>query len=294
MGWKLIGKPSTTRATKALATKFAEMETIPNDRDLSERRLMIYGRLFRAGLFRPVTWATCHCKQTGATYRVNGKHTSTMLSGMDDFSGDFYVVLEHYEADTLEDVAKLYSTFDSRDSVRTVRDINSSFSSVVPELANIPAKTIGLAVSGMSYAKHQQAAWSIPPAERAEALLDHVEFVVWLNELFYSRAECGFLMRVPVVAAIFLSYQRSRKDASRFWEAVRDQSSPRNDTPDRKIAKWLMQNSVNFGLGASKVESRKASNREFLVRCLHAWNAWRKGVQTDLRYYAEKKVPAVA
>jgi hypothetical protein len=28
------------------------------------------------------------------------------------------------------------------------------------------------------------------------------------------------------------------------------------------------------------------------VKCLHAWNAWRRDTVTDLKYHAQAKIPA--
>ena len=95
MSWKLVEKPVTFKVTKKLAREFAEMENCPHERPLSERRLMVYEKLLKAGNFRPVTWATALCKETGMMYRVNGHHISTMISGLENIP-DFYVIIERY------------------------------------------------------------------------------------------------------------------------------------------------------------------------------------------------------
>jgi hypothetical protein len=35
------------------------------------------------------------------------------------------------------------------------------------------------------------------------------------------------------------------------------------------------------------------SDREFYVKCLHAWNAWRRGEETSMPYYPDKPAPAI-
>jgi len=179
----LLGRPKTHKVTKALAKQFAEMEPAPHDRLLSERRLQVYQRLFAEGTFRPCTWAMAHCKNTGEVYRVNGKHTSIMLSGLENLP-EYYVTVEEYDCDTLEDVARLYATFDSKMMSRTTNDINMSFASTVRELVGISRKTINVAVGGMSYHIWQGGFGNHQPAERAELLLEHTPFVQWLHVLF--------------------------------------------------------------------------------------------------------------
>lgn len=114
MSWKLISRPKTQKVTKALAKQFAEMDAAPHDRPLSERRLQVYTRLLNEGQFRPVAWTLATCRETGGTYRINGKHTSVMLSNLEDIP-EFYVTIEEYSCDTLEDVARLYATVRQQD-----------------------------------------------------------------------------------------------------------------------------------------------------------------------------------
>ncbi len=137
MGWKLISKPQTVRVTKKIAKEFAEMDPAPHDRPLSERRLQVYQRIFTDGGFRPCTWAKAICEETNGIYRVNGKHTSTFLSGLETLP-EYYVTIEDYQCDTLEDVARLYATFDSKMQSRTASDINMSFAATIPELRELP------------------------------------------------------------------------------------------------------------------------------------------------------------
>lgn len=290
MGWQLLDRPKTHKVTKQLAKQFAEMAAAPHDRPLSERRMMVYRKMLQEGTFRPVTWSCAVCVETGDVYRVNGKHTSTVLAAMEKLP-DFYVTVEEYECDTLEDVARLYATFDSKMASRTASDINMSFAATVSELSGIPARVINPAVSGMSYHIWHDRTGHHQAAERAELLMEHPDFVIWLAEMV-SSGEGGnsrSICRQPVVAAMFAGWQKSKSAATEFWTAVRDETGPTPDLPSRKIAKYLGATSVKNGTGAAKVKA--ASIREIYVRCLHAWNAWRKGEQTNLKYYPDADIP---
>src|SRR5262249_38333122 len=143
MGWKSIEKPKTMQASKALVTEFYNMERLPRERPMSERRLMVYRRILAAGDFRPVTWARAWCKDESVMYRVNGQHTSTLLMGViesDQELPPFFVTVERYECDTMEDVARLYATFDSSIGSRNSTDIILSFASTMPEINGLPSK----------------------------------------------------------------------------------------------------------------------------------------------------------
>lgn len=272
------------------------MDKVQHERPLSERRLMVYERLFREGSFRPVTWAKAFCRETKGWYRVNGQHTSNLLFSWKDKLPEFFVTVEEYECDTLEDVAKLYATFDSKMQSRSSNDIYNSFASTIPELAAIPSRTINKSVSGMAYYTWGTDQHSKQPAERAELLLDYPEFVLWLNSLTSNiereeRGTSAILYRAPVIAAMFGTWQKTKGDATKFWTAVRDETDPSPGMPTRKLAKFLARTGVNMGSGARHL--RKADNREFFVKCLHAWNAWRGDETTNLNYYPDAKLPAI-
>ena len=304
MGWKLRNKPQTVRVTRKLASEFAEMDPAPHDRPLSERRLQVYNILLNRSEFRPVTWAKAYCKETAGWCRVNGKHTSILLSGAPVLP-EFYVTVEEYECDTLEDVAKLYSTFDSKMQSRSANDIYLSFAATVKELKGLPVRTITVSVAGMCLYENPgliqggSARRSSQPADRAEKLLEHSDFVLWLDSIFRPEEEVEsntvrkkdrhrHLHRSPVVAAMFGSWQKDTAAATTFWIAVRDGTSKVGD-PDRKLNQYLLTTSV--GRKGLSSENRNVSEKEMLVRCIHAWNAWRRGEKSDLRYYPDSKVP---
>lgn len=291
--WKLISA-KTQRATPSLAKEFVEMDAAPHDRPLSERRLQIYQKLAAAGQFRPCTWAKAECIETGGIYRINGKHTSILFSGLSPMP-ELFVTIENYQCETIEDVGRLYATFDNKLSSRTSSDINASFAAVVPELKDISRRMINIIVTGLSVEKWGVLYWHTQPQERAERLLDNPEFVIWANSILCGdrgeSKEYKHIHRGGVAAAMAITYAKSKKAATEFWTAVRDETGPRPETPDRKIARWLRDIRVNVAPGA--VASRKAALREILVRCLYAWNAFRRGDDVQIIRYSEQvKIPA--
>lgn len=295
MGWKYAEKVRTILATPSLVKEFCEMEPAPHDRPLSERRLMVYERILLAGQFRPVTWASCVCKETGTTYRVNGKHTSLLLLGRKPFP-EFYVTLERYVCDTLTDVANLYNTFDSGLASRSVNDVNAAFAASVPALRGVSLRTIGLCVNAIAFHKWSETELrKVPPAERAEELLDNQDFVEWTEPLLKGHTgqhvnSVRWIARTPVVQAMYATYRRHKADADKFWNLVRSESAPDRDDPSRVLARYLVRVVTGKTVGAGK---KLVSTREIYVKCLHGWNAWRQGESTALNYYPKADVPKV-
>lgn len=299
MAYELVGTPNTEKVTQALAIKFRDMDPVPQDRPLNPKRVDAYRKMLAAGLFRPVQWATVHCNQTQATYRVNGKHTSNLFAEYQELPQTLHATIEHYHCDDLDDVARLYATFDSRTQVRTTNDINRAFAAVDPELQELPTKIINLCVTGVSYSRHGDNWKNQGAAQRAECLLedDTKIFAVWLHEILRANNESSrHLWRGPVVASMYDTFRKSRKASSEFWMAVRDGTGATPKTPDRVLHRFLLTKVVSHGgMSAGSRASSKGSlcgAREMYVKCLHAWNAWRKSTTTDLKYHAQGKIPA--
>jgi hypothetical protein len=296
MAYELVGTPKTEKVTQSLAIRFRDMDPVPHDRPLNPKRVDAYRKMLAAGLFRPVQWATVHCNQTQATYRVNGKHTSNLFAEYEHLPQPIHATLEHYHCDDLDDVARLYATFDSRTQLRTANDINRAFAAVDPELCELPSKVVNLCVTAISYSIHREEYFRKPAAERAECLLDEVnkQFIHWVHEVLAARNEATqHLWRGPVVAAMHTTWSKSRRDANEFWLAVRDGTGVTPKTPDRVLNKFLLTKTVNYGGGAtSRKAGALAAPREMFVKCLHAWNAWRRDTTTDLKYHAQGKIPA--
>jgi hypothetical protein len=180
MAWKHIEQPKTIKCTKPLVSRFAEMEGCPGDRNYKQKTAGVIASAVSDGRMRVASFASVVCRETGKEYRVNGKHTAMVLAGLNGhFPTDMMAHVERYEADTLEDVANLYATFDPRTSARSTFDINKSFSSANPDLAEIPSKVINICVTGIAFA-HWEKAYCMRPAElRAQLLLDNATFVLW-------------------------------------------------------------------------------------------------------------------
>lgn len=299
MGYELVGTPKTEQVTQSLAMRFRDMDPVPQDRALNPKRLEAYRKMLSAGLFRPVQWATVYCSETQATYRVNGKHTSNLFAEYAELPQPIHATIEHYHCDDLDDVARLYATFDSRTQVRTTNDINRAFAAVDRDLEMLPTKIINLCVTGVCYSRHGDNWKNLGAAQRAECLLEDETkiFAVWVHDILKSNNESSrHLWRGPVVAAMYDTFRKSRKASSEFWMAARDGTGATPKTPDRVLHRFLLTKVVSHGgLNTGSRSSSKGAlcgAREMYVKCLHAWNAWRRDTTTDLKYHAQGKIPA--
>lgn len=287
--WKLIEKPKVVTATKALAKYFADMEPAPNDRPLRESRMQVLRNVIKEGQFRTGEWASVTCKETGKEYRVNGKHTSTILNEMNGEFQPIHITLARFEADTLEDVARLYGTFDTKESTRSVGDISRSVAAANTDLATIPTKTINLAVVGLAFEQWGLNMHKQQPLQRCLLMLDSPDVVLFIDGLFHG--DYKHISRGPVVAAIVKTYRKHQGQAEQFWEAVRD-GDGKVGSPERTLEKFLNRCTVNLGGGSIPKGKKIVGFKECHTKCLHAWNAWRRDTTTDLKYFENAPIPA--
>lgn len=303
MSWKRMKAPETRLVSPGLVDEFCGMEPAPHDRPLSERRMAVYARILAAGEFRPVVWASAACVETNCVYRVNGKHTSLMLSRVLQAGGksppELYVTVERYQCDKLADVASLYNTFDSNIAQRTTRDINLAFAASVPGLGDVPDKYIHSTISAAAFHHDDKNGQGLTAAERAELLLDHVGFAKWLTDTIQLDNSRGInntrhLLRQASINAMMSTYNRGPGKAREFWSLVKNETAPTPDHPTRVLARYLVRVVSAGGNSQSGAGKIIAGMREQYVKCLHAWNAWRKGEKTTLNYHAKAPIPDVA
>lgn len=291
--FELISKPKSLQPTKVLIDEFVNMTKVPGERPLSDRRMTVYQKILNERMFRPVTWASAYCEETDEVYRVNGQHTSLLLSRQPKIP-EFCVVLERYTCKTMKDIGRLYGTFDSKTASRSVRDINMAFASAIPEMAEISSPYIALGISASSFQRWGTNFQSIPAIDRAEQLFDCSAFVTWMHTLVNGhRRSSKHLMRGAVAAAMYSMYLKASTKATEFWTLVRDESAPDNKNASRTLAKYLSQAVVGVSHSAKDAKKR-ASFREMYCKCIHGWNAWRKNETTALQYYPKADLPKAA
>lgn len=291
--WTLIEGPKVLKVTPALIRRFAEMEPCPKDRPKKPPILAVVRKALEAGTFRTCEWASATCQETGREYRVNGKHTSSVMADMIGRLPDLFVVVSKFDCPTLQDLADLYATFDVRTSTRTTGDINRIYAASHPDLAALPAKVINTAVTGMAQNLWECSYATRPPEERALLMLEHTNFVLFAHAIWREpeKENSDHLVRGPVAAAMARTFFKCPKAANVFWRLVRDANTGDPRSPDRVLHKYLTTHSVSMGHG---IKSRKsaAAAREIFVKCIHGWNAWRRGESTSLKYHPDAKTPA--
>ncbi len=293
MPWTVTDGPKYVKLTRKLAEEVATMERCPDDRELSESRLSYLRKEIAEERFRSPDWAFACCTETKKKYRVNGKHTSNLLASMEKLP-DIKVSITEYTCPTLQDVAALYSTFDAKFSSRSPGDIYLVYARSVPELSGVGSDIVKLAAAGIGYGTWENAGGrdaSVTNQMKAENLLRYPDIVIWLQTFNTNQKDYKFLHRRSVVAAMFKTKIKHPKLAEEFWRLVQTGGHSKPSDPTRVIQRYLMTTVIARKAGEGK---QQASDHEMMSKCITAFNAWKKGENTALKYYAYKATPEVA
>lgn len=287
--------PRLVPVTYELAAKFRDMERFPRDRELKGYLKESIRQAVLNGEFRGSEWASAFCRDTGLEYRINGKHTSHVFCELFE-SGhvlECTQLIRRYICDTVEDASRLYATFDSPQSARTKQDIVKAFAVSCPALADLPIKELSLITAGLAYNHWELQAYIKKPVEQCSLLLQHADFAVWAAGILGERAKNSkHIHRRSVVAAMARTWLKCHAAANDFWPKVRDDCDDPSKSPIRWLYRWLVVHTI--GAGNRIPGKQKSGDKEMFVRCLQAWNAWRKhGVDggSDFRYYPNNPTP---
>lgn len=261
--------------TPALAARFRDMDPWAGERPLKLARLDFLRREAEAGRFSTCIWVAAWCLQDGKTYRLNGQHTSHVLA--DPEVPPQTVIVEEYECQTLDDVADLYATFDTREAVRTQREVNAVVAAVTPGLENIPDGVVAILVGGICFHHNpNQGRDRASGRDRAAVLRDNVEFCQFFMGLSPDGKHTGtfraHLCRVGVAAAVYATWLKYGEGCKDFWERVRDGDGsidPAEAT--RRLNAHLAEVAATRGKGGRKVLETK----DTYEKCLRYWNKYR-------------------
>lgn len=266
--------------TVALAEEFATMPAFQGERRLKTKRIDYLAAKLENGLFHSPKWAIAWLN--GKKLRVNGQHSSFMLSQANgSFPAGLSAVIDEFVCDTEQDLAELFGQFDAQESIRSTRDICGAHARTIPALAGIADSFINLAVSGIASALRYKGDLENPTTEeRARLAYDYPDFILWAMGDGLMRPR--HLSRHPIVGAAFSTYCVNREVATDFWKMVRDETNTDHNHPTRVLARFLRDVSSR----GTRPTGHKWEGRSVYSKCIHAWNAFRRGETiTHVKYY---------
>ncbi len=297
--FKEIEKPRLVKITHNIARAWKDMARFPHDREIQPARMEFLKKAVAAGEFRGSEWVSAHCKATGLTYRLNGKHTSYVLVDAfesDQAPKDIMALVRHYECETLEDCARLYATFDAKQSTRTRSDIIRGFANANPEFEVIPQSLLSIIAGGMAYSKWEATSQHRSVVDCAMLLLEFPEFTLWCATMLQGDNKYAkHIKRKAVIAAMTRTWFKAKDKAKEFWGYIREDCDLPKNSPVRMLYRWLLSTSLNAGGKTAMTGKVASSAREMLGRCITCWNHWRKGTEAkQIVYHRTAPIPQAA
>ena len=274
--------------TPDLAESFLETNLSEGQRGVKQKHLKYLCGVIEDGLFTIGHIAIAHQGWNGGDpMMADGQHTchSVILTGK-----NVPAVVEEYNCKTPEDFALLYRQFNG-DLPRSLAD------NARPE-----AKALGLVwsseiinkvLSGVGFLENHNST-SLHKNKRVESLKKYIPEGDFINDILscVSASENKHLRRSPVIAAMIVTFRKCSADAETFWGEVRDGENLKSSSPTLKLRNYLLSTNTAFGRGVNAPSLNKAaSTREMYCKCIIAWNAYRRGDSTILKYYADKETP---
>jgi hypothetical protein len=212
---------------------------------------------------------------------VNGQH---QLRAVIKTGNSISVVYQEYSCQTPGDLSDLYSRFDNH-LARSLGDI------ITPEAVALGVTwkqaIVRLVVSAAVLDNEKRRMKKI---EKIKLLSYYLKQGAFIDFLMKDSISCFHMHRAPVVRAIMNTWDKDKQAARTFWEAVRDGVGLPKNAPALILRNYLM----STGLTKSRTtKTSTATTREMYVKSIHAWNAFRTGTRTNLKYYIDTPVPKI-
>ena len=282
-GFRLIGS-ETVPMTPELAKAFKEMPGSPTERELNPRRVHHLLKKMEQGLAVPFNWADVVLN--GKKYRINGQHSSDMLT-QTQLNGAFpkscIAHIDHYEADDINGLVTAFRQFDDRKSARTPIDVSGAYQNIHDELHEVPRSLGKLAIEGVNWHRGSVEGIDKLNGDDQYILFNNAEyhpFVVWFAGML-NGSKAPEVKLVPVVAATLSTFTADEKAATEFWADVRDGGREYEEQhPASILYDWLHR----FKAGEFSVKQPN-----LYQGAIYAWNAFRDGkltipqIKSDIR-----------
>lgn len=290
MAWKYLGTLKRP-LTRDIAEEFATMPCSKNDRVLRPSRLAMLSRKLETGDFFAPKWAVAYLN--GKKHRVNGQHSSTALTQCNGhFPSGMDVLIDEFHCDSEDDLADLFEQFDNPASSRTSAEVVSGrirlrdWASCYQEIHVRTAVSAAMLVRGLSNSignmRLNNPRFQDYTKAFAEILDADREWVEW-----YATAKKTTSMKMRcIAAAMYSTFRADRDDCENFWLEVADGTNPDPANPSRVLQQFLLRVEPKVS-----PERRQFGERGLYSKCIHGWNAWRRGERTNLKYSEASPIP---
>lgn len=279
-------KESSVRLTPEKAQQFITINVHPGQRNLRRRVVQELAEKMADGRFHEGVIAIMH---NGKDSLMNGQHQCYAVIE----SGKTVSVRVHEywteNGDSETDIAKVFAQYNV-DAARSRADIGWIYGAQIG-MEEWPRKCVSVCMTALGWIESKFGNVTCTKDENGQLLAENRPACDFVHGLLFSGGDTKHMVRSPVVAAMIVTYERDAADADVFWSSVRDGDMLKRTEPAFKIREYLTKVSISCGRGVGG-EKKNVRVFEVCAKCIHAWNAYRGGVTTDLKVYADKPMPS--
>jgi hypothetical protein len=204
----------THYSTEEFVREFRSIQTLSCERKVSINRKATLIKSLEGGNLKDFDWAICECQENGEFYRINGNHTSELMSD-GDLPDGCCIVLKNYSVPTLDDVKTLWTTFDNARSSRTKKEVFT----IKTESKDGEARRIAIA-NALCTSKYgfREKNGVFSYNDLADVFNSEPEFVNWLEDLFNGApSHSGDYFSIAAIWSMWATYNKDKSKAWDFW-----------------------------------------------------------------------------
>ncbi len=284
---------TTQSLTPKLAHEVANMNAWDGERALQKRRIAFLEKMLNDGLFYSPRWSFVKVQSHGnLKFRMNGQHSSHVLASRGGpFPRGLVAIMDEFSASDDNEVAELFALFDTQQSLRNRAEVTNAHARCHRELDAASPTTLTAIASGIAYGLDDgKTPRSVMRAsDTAKLLHGYTKFAQWAISFAGSKK---WLKRASVIGCMFRTHEVCPISCDAFWALVRDESHAERKHSSRVLADFLRDSVHTLG-AIRRSDASKWTSRAFYVKCIHAWNAYRSGSTTDLKYHRNAGIPKV-
>lgn len=260
----------TKPLTADVAKEFSEMQASPTERVLNKHRVKHLREKAEAGVLTPFGWSVAVVD--GTRYRMNGQHSSNMLTAMNgSFPEGLKVHMDTYNVSSMDGLAVLFRQFDDRASSRNLGDVAGAYQGLQSALSGVHKDSAKKAVEGVNWKRKSIDGQVGYKGDDVYQLFNQAalhSFVIWAGETLSVKTP--EMKRIQVLSAMYATFDANEEKARVFWENVsRGGVEYKDHHPTTILSDWLVK--------AKNSEFKKPPKpAAFYNASLYAWNAWRK------------------
>lgn len=271
------------------AEAFLECNTFQDQRKVRPKWVAELSSIIKNGEFLTGEIAIARLNYNGCCHvLVNGQHQSlaVLQCGI-----PVDIVLEKYSCDDPEDLALLYRQFDNH-ARRSLANVSKPEASAIG--LKWPPRIVSLIITAASILENKT---TVSKNEKVKLLYEYKDsggFVAGIIAPDNSvMDEAKHLIRGAVAAAMIQTWRKNHSDAETFWTQVRDGEELKRSMPSYKLRNYLLGIVMTCSTRTSAHLNGSITIHEVMSKSITAWNAFRKSITTDLKYYIDKPTPKV-